>query len=75
MSLLLCNWGQIWPNFQGFFFENLFEVKKILIPTRKNKTLDYNLNKFQQNLWNFYYIKFCDAFFKLENENLLNFIR
>ena len=35
---------------------------------------DHNLRKFNQNLKIFYYIKFCDAFAKLESENLHNFI-
>ena len=35
---------------------------------------EHNLQKFHQNLKNFYYIKFHDAFVKLESENLHNFI-
>ena len=32
-----------------------------------------NLQKFHQNQSNYYYIKFCDAFAKLESENFRNF--
>ena len=35
---------------------------------------EHNLQKFNQNLKNFYYIKFCDAFVKLESENFYSFI-
>ena len=39
-----------------------------------NEVFDQNLQKFHQNSKNFYYIKFCDAFTKLESENFHNFI-
>ena len=35
---------------------------------------DQNLQKIHQNQQNFYYIKFCDAFAKLEREIFQNFI-
>ena len=37
---------------------------------------DHNFWKFHQNLKNFYFMKFCDAFAKLEIvKNLHNFIK
>ena len=35
---------------------------------------EHNLQKFHQNLKNFYQIKFYDAFIKLESEKFHNFI-
>ena len=56
------SWKIDWSN----FFSHAHQ-KNIMI-------FNHNLWKFHQNPKIFYYIKFCDAFAKVESENFHNFI-